>query len=310
MIKFSQRLFQIAGILASLLLISPLLIGDHWLIELLSHLRFHISLGLLILSFFFLLLKLESKEVILIFTLATLGLMSSLNLFDVSSSKNNLSSSLKLCTINLYSSNENIQGLKSSIQETRPDVIFFQEYNNYWHGQLRLLEDYRFRKYKIQEGNFGIATYSRIPFDSDEVIYFSEKRFPAISSTINKNETKIELVNVHMEPPGHPRSHEIRKEYFKNLTEYLSNIENEFIIAGDFNATNYSPLIKSFVEKLNLNQFNQFGIEAKTWPSRLGIFGICIDHIISSAGLEICNKETLKDWGSDHVPVLAEICVN
>ncbi len=306
--KIGSFLIRSAILFATTFLILPFLITDNWFVELISHLRVQVSIGLFILFIGSLIFSINSTWRISAFLLCIIGLTLSSNIFDASPIYKLNEGSFNLMTINLYSSNQNFDALKERIETKDPLVLFFQEYNQFWHDRLNTLDDYRFRKYVIQEGNFGIATYSKIPFEKEEVLYFSEKRFPSISTNLNIDGSNIEFLNVHLEPPGHPESHEMRKIYLNNLYNHTAKIREPLIIAGDFNATHFSPLFKNFIRKSNLNIHKENAYNDPTWPSGLGLFGICIDHVLCSKELEICGKQTLDSWGSDHLPVYVEIC--
>ena len=297
-------LLPIALVLVFLLL--PIAIKDHWFVELFSHLRFQLANVLLALFIGLLIFKVKHWYRYIVLLVGIVAFISSLNIFNTDPAYKLSGPTLGVCTINLFKNYDKVEAIKENLDQVNPMVIFFQEYDSRWHSELEILEEYRFRKYKIQEGNFGIATYSKLPFESDSIIYFSEERFPSISTAFNWDSEIVELINVHLEPPGHPVSHEMRKTYFSNLEKYLSKTKNDFVIAGDFNTTLFSAFLKNFTRNLSLNYSKDFLIQTKTWPSTLGPFGICIDHVFCSDDLRIHRKRTLDNWGSDHRPVYAE----
>lgn len=73
-----------------------------------------------------------------------------------------------------------------------------------------------------------------------------------------------------------------------------------FMMMGDFNLTPWAPHFRDLPGK-------RAGDPrwTATWPTRLSLLGIPIDHIMYDGDLELVEVRVLESIGSDHLPVLA-----
>lgn len=78
------------------------------------------------------------------------------------------------------------------------------------------------------------------------------------------------------------------------------------LVMGDFNATPFSRILATLQDSANLSRLTVL----PSWPSKLGLPQIAIDHIFVSAGLKPLEAASIGEpAGSDHYPVAARIAV-
>ncbi len=306
---------RIAGLLKFFLTFSIILLvlgflgRMHWIFELLSNLRWNLAFGIFIIT---LVLALMLKEhlkfygviIVLALFIVAEGIISNI----IYPSPEIHKDALKIASINLLSSNTNADELFELIHHEDPDIIAFQEYNNFWHDQLSNLNAYPYREYKIQEGNFGIATYSKINPMSDTIHFFSDQHFPSVISQFKTEGKYFELINTHVDPPGGNKSGTIREKHFDSMTKYINQANSKnLLVVGDFNTTKYSPLFKDFKINSNLILVPSGQMNDKTWPTILGIFGIRIDHFFYKGNLQVQRGKRCQGFGSDHASFIYRI---
>jgi endonuclease/exonuclease/phosphatase (EEP) superfamily protein YafD len=105
------------------------------------------------------------------------------------------------------------------------------------------------------------------------------------------------------------------KPYFDNFQTMellraalaITDTQGPLVVAGDFNASSLAPNMQDFLHRTELRTA---GFEPPTWPTRLGIFGLPIDHVYVRAPLRIRSLTTLpQTYGSNHAGLLADIAI-
>jgi endonuclease/exonuclease/phosphatase (EEP) superfamily protein YafD len=89
------------------------------------------------------------------------------------------------------------------------------------------------------------------------------------------------------------------------LADELSRYDGTLIVAGDFNATPYTPAFARFLDDARLTTVRAY---PGTYPQIAGDFGLPIDHVLVR-GIRIAEIEALDAFGSDHRPLRADLVV-
>ncbi|MCB0412362.1 MAG: endonuclease/exonuclease/phosphatase family protein [Bdellovibrionales bacterium] len=89
----------------------------------------------------------------------------------------------------------------------------------------------------------------------------------------------------------------------KTLALRISELSSPLLVCGDFNATPWSVIFKTFLKNSGLSLSSS---TPATWPTYFSFAGIPIDHCLSR-GVRITNYRRGSDIGSDHWPLLFEI---
>lgn len=90
------------------------------------------------------------------------------------------------------------------------------------------------------------------------------------------------------------------------LSALIEKLPGPKLVMGDFNATPFSRILTTLQDSANLTRMTYL----PSWPARLGLPQIAIDHIFLSAGLKPLEAAAIGEpAGSDHYPVMARIAV-
>ena len=213
-------------------------------------------------------------------------------------------SDLKILHSNVFTENLDHGKIITLIQEENPDIIGLQEVNHTWIKHLsENLRQYPYRHLHPQADNFGIALYSKIPFESVRTEYFDISSQPSIVSKIKINGRLVELVYTHLLPPLGKRYFKERNSQLNSIAKYSANKKN-LIVFGDFNMSPSSVHFKDFLWKSKLNHSSKNILY--TWPAGFTLLATPIDHIFHSQEF-LLHCEKLEGVGSDHYPIFAEI---
>ena len=81
------------------------------------------------------------------------------------------------------------------------------------------------------------------------------------------------------------------------------------IVAGDFNATPWSPHFRDLLATTGLRDAGSGRGWLPTWPTWLGPAGIPIDHVLVKGPVTVAGLSLGPDVGSDYRPLVADLRV-
>lgn len=216
--------------------------------------------------------------------------------------------SIRVATANILMVHYEPDVLAKELEELDADILILQEFSSRWYETLRrrlFFNTYKYHHSVVREDSFGYAILSRLP-----ITEIQTKEF-LTAATIRIGGRPIRLLNVHTLPP---RLSEYLPDHHKALGEILEIAKKlntngrSFIIAGDFNSTQYSRFAKEMSKYAN-DAWDLMGVGfGNTSPN--GVFPfppIRIDHIYLSKNLLVSNIFLSLGTGSDHKPIVADI---
>ena len=218
------------------------------------------------------------------------------------------SETLKLLHANVLSTNDKYQRLIDLIDAEDPDIIFLQEITDDWvSGLTTLQKNYPYSYALAQSGNFGIAVYSKKPFDTVGHVDSPPLGYPTIIATATVGGEKLTLISSH---PSIPLGKELslaRNQQFDSVLDQVTAADGKVILLGDFNATMWDTHFKRMIQSAGLSNARQgFGI-LPTWPTYLPFAMIPIDHFLIPEGIDVTDLKTAKSIGSDHLPLIVTL---
>jgi len=282
----------------------------HWFFELCVHFILQYSLALFLFALGFVFLKYYKTAV-------ACALLSATMTFQViggmgySTHSNSLEHvpSLNILSINLLSSNFEFNKANQYIQSVNADVLLLIEYTTAWDQNL-LLDDYSYHIKSIREDNFGIALFSKIPFEESKIIDFTNTRFPFAYTALNWQNETLHILGAHFENPIGDRASSIRDFQMKASALFLRPLKGATILIGDFNCTPYSTAFKTLKKQANLIDTRAKNKINASWPSFFLPLMIPIDHALISPDLRLKKRMLGADVGSDHKPLYIELVRN
>ncbi len=277
-----------------------------WIFDLLAHFRVqYLVVGLLLLAIYLLGRRIMGS--MLTGGLILLNFALILPLFIPPPTAKTQSQQYRLFLANVLTSNPQHERTRQRIAESDADIVALLEVNQGWLDDLNLTEmDYSYSVFEPREDNFGIALYSRFPTKGVRIIYFGTWGLPSIHVQVILDEFPINLIVTHPVPPKGNSLTWQRNLQMSQLVEYLAEFETPIIVAGDLNATSWSPYFGEWLEVSNLRDSRRgFGVQ----PTYLGIprvFTIPIDHVLISSDITVHDRYVAKGIGSDHLPVIMD----
>ena len=224
---------------------------------------------------------------------------------------------LRLVTHNLYIHNQRREELAAWLRRQDADVIVMQEidsgmaavleaaadiYPHQFFGWPRLWVEYPAMRSELN----GLAILSRHPLDAPSVFQQTRYNAPVAFAGLSLPDgQKVRLVVVHAANPLRRSGLRSRNRLLTTLADALKDQPGPLVVAGDFNATPYTPAFAEFVRVARLTASRRY---PGTYPQFAGALGLPIDHVLVR-DIHIDEIEALDAFGSDHRPLRAELVV-
>lgn len=217
---------------------------------------------------------------------------------------------LRIASVNIQASNRKRTELDDFVTRARPDFLLLLEVDPTWHDFAnRLKQRYLFSKVIESPGYFGLALYSRFPINHTEVRRFARKSQYALIAELDLDRQPFTIIGVHVTPPIKESLFHLRNRHLRELANITRNLNSPVILAGDLNASNWSPYFKGLVHDARLKDARLgFGIQP-TWPVQIPFLRIPIDHFLVSESIRVENWTRGPDIGSDHFPILVDFSI-
>ncbi|MBX9696698.1 MAG: endonuclease/exonuclease/phosphatase family protein [Alphaproteobacteria bacterium] len=286
--------------------------NSHWLIDLTNHFRIHLFLGFLATSISLIILK-HNRLAVLSILMAIVMVMASHHIMGSSSNPEQSIADqdhMSVMAFNVWKDNEELDQLIHYIKDHQPDIVGLTEVTPTLDDKLQNLRElYPYYYSKPEEGRFGLALLSKIPFEAREDSWAHRFHEPVIIVEMQalERKTAVHLLLFHPRPPINKAFAKSRDSDIKTLSHWIQEKgEAPLIILGDFNATPWSWALHALIKDQHLQGVGGL-FQAGTWPSLMGYFGIPIDHILSKNWLNNSGSHVGPDLGSDHLPIHATL---
>ncbi|MEZ5565502.1 MAG: endonuclease/exonuclease/phosphatase family protein [Gammaproteobacteria bacterium] len=215
--------------------------------------------------------------------------------------------SLSLVALNLLYTREDAAVTREYLTTVSADILVLSELTPRWHEKLRSLEDlYPYSVIRPRWNPWGLALYSKYPLDAIEDLNLGDDSSAHLRVTVRLPGGPVEVYAVHLASPPSARQAAQRNRQFKVLAARIAAADPNLpkIVAGDFNATPWSPYFRDFRQASGLRDARlPFGLHV-TWPTWPIPAWIPIDHCMVSAGIVVTEVKTGPDVGSDHWPLV------
>lgn len=215
--------------------------------------------------------------------------------------------SIKVLMANISLRNRDYARLLELIDTEQPDVFGLVEVNAEWiSGVASLNSRYPYRFEAPHQRYWGLALYSKLPISDAQLLELATGVPPVIVATLHTERGDVEFMLAHPRPPMSEMDTDLRDRQMEGMAQYIAESRLPVILAGDLNTAMWSPVYKDFVELSGLHNARAGSGVDGTWPPS-PIFGVPIDHIMSSESIALRNFRVLPRIGSDHLPIAAEI---
>ena len=214
---------------------------------------------------------------------------------------------LRIALLNVEYNNEDHARVLEQLRSADADVIAVVEVGARWLQVLRegLGDTHPHVEAHPRSDRFGLVLLSRRPLTPHRLIVSDS--ITTLVSSVQVAQEEVTIALVHPPPPITPRLHNRRDAVIDAIIARRPAWGRSVIVLGDFNATSWSPALQRLMERARLRDSRGGRGLFGSWPSRLAVLGIAIDHVFLSENISVISREVGPHVGSDHRPVLIEV---
>lgn len=287
-----------------LLSILPNIISEYWLIDVFSNFKLqYLFVGFLLLIIVITCLKNKALALVLL-TVSLVWNGYFIVPYYIASADTQTTShhTFKISSINLLSSNSELELVQDYVQKENPDVLVLMELTPRWEKELQpIINDFPFKKLVPRTDNFGIALISKFKMKSS-VDYFDLHNKPTIIGRLNIKNKIFSIIATHPVPPINQASFESRNKQLQHLLRRKADFSENVVVIGDFNNSSFSNHFKALISRDLKDSRMGFGL-LPTWPAGFSILQTTLDHCLVSKHLNVIDRASGDYVGSDHLPI-------
>jgi endonuclease/exonuclease/phosphatase (EEP) superfamily protein YafD len=306
--KFFRLVFTISLIMLAGLTLASFLGAQHFIFELLSHMRPYFCIAALIVTFCLFLLK-ANRSAIVGFTLVLLNGVQVVSLYLPYPAKvSSTDPQIKFLQMNIWGGkNRNYDSVIGEIRKENADIVGISEITKAWWSVLKpKLNDY---PYQVVEPSYGgICLISKFPIGASKIEHYGKLKRPRIVADVKVNDRWVKVIFAH---PVIPLRHlGMRNGELAEIAKDARSSAEPVILAGDLNCTPWSYYFYRLKRDGKLRDTEKgFGYQP-SWSMFHPVPLLCIDHCLASAQFSTVKRYNGRFVGSDHLPVITELRLN
>lgn len=227
---------------------------------------------------------------------------------------------LRVLTYNLEGGRIVAFNLDALLRESQPDMAGFQECGSGIREELQKLREWTV----VDTSGSGLCFLSRFPLDSTVLVMPAEAfrqaggAASAARYLVRTPGGTVAAFNLHLETPRHgveflfsdparapaeiAGNTLLRQTESRAVRRWVDSTSGPRIVMGDFNLPAESAIFRQYwgdLEDAWAGGGNGFGFTKDN-----GWIKVRIDHILATEELTVVSAKVLRDYGSDHLPVL------
>lgn len=211
---------------------------------------------------------------------------------------------------NVLQDNRDPEPLLALARDLDPDVILLTEIDQWWAEAVSTLRDSHPETIlKPLSNTYGIGLYSRLPLGGSEIRYLLEEDIPSIRTRVAvAGGAEFSLWAVHPAPPRPDHDTDERDAELLLVAKEVADADRPSVVGGDLNDVAWSSTTTLFQEvsglldpRIGRGLYATFNAN---WP----LLKWPLDHLFASREWTVGEFRRLGDIGSDHFPILVELC--
>ena len=220
---------------------------------------------------------------------------------------------IALLTTNVLQKSRDCDALLKIIGEADPDLVLAVETDEWWCS--RLTEGLRARYphsliYPLSNG-YGLAAFSRLELTDPEIRFLVDDAIPSIKTGVRlRAGALVDLYGLHPQPPAPQQDSTERDVELILVGKEIKKANRPAIVLGDLNDVAWSPTTSRFKNVGGLLDPRRGRGFFNTYPAGLPGLRYPLDYIFHTAHFAVCDMRVLPRFQSDHLPLVAALCLN
>jgi len=220
---------------------------------------------------------------------------------------------VRVMTANVNGYNPAVARIGAQLDREHPDLLLLEEFTPYIQRQLTDLPQLRGYRYTVLRSSlapYGFAVYSRYPLTPLPALDSAGFPFGRMIVTVASGH-RFELVVVHTRSPVGVSWSRRWATQLGALRTMARTVTIPLVMAGDFNASRDHRPFRRLLQAGLRDAHDVMGAGwSPTWSATDSWKKtVRIDHILVSAKIEVRSYHRGSQFGSDHLPVSADLRV-
>lgn len=214
-------------------------------------------------------------------------------------------------SFNVLQTNRDYASTIKLIDREDPDLVLLLETDEKWETALKPVIDRYPHKSAAPLGNlYGLIFLSRLPVEDAEVTWLIDKETPSVFATISTGAgAKFRYIGLHPRPPQPGENTEKRDAEIAIAARHAKLTKLPVLATGDFNDVAWSRTSQMF-KRIGGYLDPRIGRGLySTFPANLPGLRWPLDHLFISPDFTLVDMRVLENVGSDHLPVIATVCL-
>ncbi len=160
------------------------------------------------------------------------------------------------------------------------DLLLLQELTPAWAVALDAVHGLPHRRLLIRSDPYGLGVLSRWPIDDLEARDLAGDGIPSLVGDVEADGAPFRFAALHTHWPPLPDLMRRRDLVLETLADEVRRQPGRWVVAGDFNATPYSPVFQRLLDKSGLRDTRPSGAWAPSWRAGFWPLALRIDHVL------------------------------
>jgi endonuclease/exonuclease/phosphatase (EEP) superfamily protein YafD len=219
---------------------------------------------------------------------------------------------IRLVITNVQMENEQFDRWHDVIAAADPDVLVAVETDAKWAESIRRLQTrLPYIAEQVQDNYYGMMVLSRLRLSDTRIAFLVQDDVPSIHTRVHLGDgSHVRLIAVHPRPPEPIRNQDSgpRDAELVHVGRVVSQSKHPHIVAGDLNDVAWSHNTRLFQRVSGMLDPRRGRAMINSYNARNPLVRFPLDHVFISEAFGLGEIRRLDAVGSDHFPVLIELC--
>jgi endonuclease/exonuclease/phosphatase (EEP) superfamily protein YafD len=217
---------------------------------------------------------------------------------------------IAVLTTNVLQSSRGAERLLKIIGDADADLVLAVEVDEWWTESLKdaLRSRYAYNICYPLSNEYGLALFSRLELIEPEVRFILDDAIPSIRTKVRlRSGALVSVYGVHPRPPAIQQDSTERDVELLSVGLEIKACQKPAIVLGDLNDVAWSPTTLNLMRAGDLLDPRRGRGFYNTYPANWPGLRYPLDYVFSTRHFNILGMRVLPDFGSDHLPLIAEL---
>ena len=219
---------------------------------------------------------------------------------------------LSLVMMNVLQYNKQSEKALQVLREADADIIMAVETDEWWHQQLRPIEQtHPHTCHEPRDNTYGLLFFSRLPLDGCEIKYLIDDDIPSLHARVQlaDGRTWVRIYGLHPKPPAPAESDTSTRRDAELMVvgRELEKRDEPTIVFGDMNDVAWSHTSELFRRISGLLDPRVGRGLLPTFHAEHVLMRWPLDHVFVSPHFKVDDMARLPYVGSDHFPIYIKL---